>query len=60
MEKKSLVSKKNAPASKSNSIHSRCVDLSKPAPARVETCRKAGGGHEPVPPLLRSRQNARQ
>ena len=43
MEKKSLVGKKNAPASKSNSLHSRRVDLSKPAPARVETCRRASG-----------------
>jgi hypothetical protein len=39
MEKRSLVSKKNAPASKSNP---RSVDLSKPAPARVETCRNTG------------------
>jgi hypothetical protein len=37
MEKKSL---EIAPAAKSNSHR---VDLSKPAPVRVETCRKAGG-----------------
>jgi hypothetical protein len=36
IEKKSLVSRKAAPASKSNSIHSR-VDLSKPAPDRLLT-----------------------
>jgi hypothetical protein len=36
IEKKSLISKKAAPASKSNSIHSR-VDLSKPAPDRLLT-----------------------
>ena len=35
MKKKSLVSKKTAPASKRNSIHSRRVDLSKPAAVRV-------------------------
>jgi hypothetical protein len=39
MEKKSLVGKKTAPASKSDS---RRVDLSKPAPVRVETCRASG------------------
>jgi hypothetical protein len=33
IEKKSLFSKMAAPAAKSNSIHSRRVDLSKPAPA---------------------------
>jgi hypothetical protein len=33
IEKKSLFSKVSAPAAKSNSIHSRRVDLSKPAPA---------------------------
>jgi hypothetical protein len=39
MEKKSLVGKKNVPASKSNSQR---VDLSKPAPVRVELCRASG------------------
>jgi hypothetical protein len=38
MEKKSIVCKKTAPKSKS----SRRVDLSKPAPVRVETCRASG------------------
>jgi hypothetical protein len=33
IEKKSLFSKMAAPAAKSNSIHSRRVDLSRPAPA---------------------------
>jgi hypothetical protein len=36
MEKKSLVSKKNVPASKSNSQR---VELSKPAPVRVMLCK---------------------
>ena len=44
MEKKSLVSKKNAHASK---INSRRVDLSKPAPVRVETCQRKAGGADP-------------
>ncbi len=35
IEKKSLFSKQTAPTS--NSIHSRRVDLSKPAPARLLT-----------------------
>jgi hypothetical protein len=39
MEKKSLVSKKNVPASKTDS---RRVDLSKPAPVRVELCKASG------------------
>ncbi len=45
IEKKSLFSKMAAPAAKSNSIHSRRVDLSKPAPVRVQAAaiRKAGG-----------------
>ena len=39
MEKKSLVSKKNVPASKSN-LHR--VDLSKPAAVRVALCKASG------------------
>jgi hypothetical protein len=42
MEKKSLVSKKIAIA-RINAIHACRIDLSKPAPVRVETCRRASG-----------------
>ncbi len=41
IEKKSLVSRKAAPASKSNSVHAR-VDLSKPAPDRLLTAAASG------------------
>ena len=41
IEKKSLVSKKIAIA-RINAIHSRRVDLSKPTPVRIETCRASG------------------
>jgi hypothetical protein len=44
IEKKSLVSKKIAIA-RINAIHSCRIDLSKPAPVRVEACRKAGGSN---------------
>jgi hypothetical protein len=39
MESKSLVNKKNVPASQNNS---RRVDLSKPPPVRVELCKASG------------------
>jgi hypothetical protein len=42
IEKKSLFSKMSAPAAKSNSIHSRRVDLSKPAPDRLLTAAASG------------------
>jgi hypothetical protein len=42
IEKKSLVNKKVAAAT-IIAINSRRVDLSKPAPVRVETCRRASG-----------------
>jgi hypothetical protein len=38
IEKNSLFNKTAAPASKANFTHSLRVDLSKPAPVRVETC----------------------
>jgi hypothetical protein len=41
IEKKSLVSKKIAIA-RINAIHARRVDLSKPTPVRIETCRASG------------------
>ena len=44
IEKKSLFSKMAAPAAKSNSIHSRRVDLSKPAPDRLLTATEASSG----------------
>ena len=42
IEKKSLVNNKVAAAT-IIAINSRLVDLRKPAPVRVEACRKAGG-----------------
>ena len=42
IEKKSLVSKRIAIA-RINAIHSCRVDLSKPAPVRIEPCRASGG-----------------
>ena len=42
IQKKSLVSRKAAPASKGNSVHSR-VDLSKPAPDRLLTASRLAG-----------------
>jgi hypothetical protein len=42
IEKKSLVNKKVATAT-NFAVNSRRVDLSKPAPVRVETCRRASG-----------------
>jgi hypothetical protein len=44
IEKKSLFSKMAAPASKSNSVHSRRVDLSRPAPARLLTATPYSSG----------------
>jgi hypothetical protein len=42
VEKKSLVNNKVAAATIID-IHSRRVDLTRPAPVRVETCRRASG-----------------
>ena len=44
IEMKSLVSKKIAIA-RINAIHARRVDLSKPTPVRIETCRASGDKH---------------
>jgi hypothetical protein len=48
MEKKSLVSKKTAPVSKSNSIQSRHIDLSRPALDRLLTCMLRASGDKRV------------
>jgi hypothetical protein len=49
IEKKSLVGKMAATASKPNFIHSRFrVDLSKPAPVRVQTCMMRASGDKRV------------